>query len=305
VTNKPAPRVSPVLLVVLVVALATGAAASILVAASTAPPPPPGSSSLVMLPQWAIAALSFAVILFILGGLVIWRLSSSRHLEMNRLAVSILAVILLGMFFVIAARVVGFGGQVGTGTGSGGGNSTSGANGTNPLHGGNLTGPGGQITLFPNVPGWVPFVILGVVVLLIVVVGIPQTRRYLADRREISASRRRTAVSVPSGMREALTRASAELDLGGDPRFVILALYGRMLQYLQPMVGAIETSTPEEIRAAHLVRLGVRPEAASTLTHLFEEARYSTHPMGPAESARAQGAVRATLDDLARRTSPE
>ena len=101
-----------------------------------------------------------------------------------------------------------------------------------------------------------------------------------------------------------IPRASVELEEGGDPRSAILALYTEMLVHLRPRVGSVETATPEEIRATHLVRLGVRPEEAHILTRLFEEARYSTHPLGPATSAEAQGALRATLADLDRRTVP-
>jgi hypothetical protein len=306
VTNKPAPRISWVLLVVLVVALATGAAASILVAASTAPPPSSGTASLVILPEWTIAAISWGVVALVVGSLVVWRLTSGPSSALTRVAVSILAVVLLGVLFVVGARFLGVGGMVGPG-GSGGvadGNSGTPPNNTTVITG-QLNGTGGEIVLFPSLPGWVPLAVLGIVVLLVVVVGVPQTRRYLAERREGGVMRRRTEVTVPAGMREALTRASTDLDLGGDPRAVILALYAAMLTHLQPMVADLGTSTPEEIRAAHLVRLGVRPEAARTLTRLFEEARYSTHPMGPAESVRAQEAVRATLDDLARRTFHE
>jgi hypothetical protein len=305
VTDTPAPRFSWVLLVVLVAALATGAAASILIGASTSPPPPPGPAPLVDLPFSVLGYVGMGFLAAVVVSLVVWRLTSSSHPAMNRAIVSVLVVIFLGILFVVAARSLGLGGPLGGSGGGTVGNTTSSSNSTSSGSGGILTGPGGQIVLFPSVPGWVPLVILIAVVLIVVVVAVPQTRRYLSERRERGATRRRSSATVPAGLQEALARASDELSVGGDPRLVILALYGQMLLRLQPMVGAIETSTPEEIRAAHLVRLGVRPEAARTLTRLFEEARYSTHPMGAEESARAQEAVRATLDDLARRTSRE
>jgi hypothetical protein len=303
VTKKPAPRVSWVLLLVLFVALAIGAAASILASASVAPPPPSHSVSLVVLPNWVIATVSWGVVALVVGGMIVWRLTSGPSSTLTRMAVTILAVVLLGIAFLVAVHFAGYGQFVGVGGSppSLGGNGTHGSNNSTPIKG-NLNGTGSGVIVFPSVPGWAPFLVLGFVVLLVVVVGVPQTRRYLADRRERGAVRRRSLGPVSAGMRQALTRASSELDLGGDPRVAILALYASMLQQLQPMVGDIGTSTPEEIRATHLVRLGVRPEAARTLTRLFEEARYSEHPMGPAESARAQEAVRATLDDLARRT---
>lgn len=307
--KKPAPRVSWVLLVVLLVALATGAAASILVAASTAPPPSSSSSSLVYFPQWVVSAVAFGVLAVVVGVLLFWRLTSgpsASNPTLTRFALAILVIVLLGTLFMIGVRFLGGSGLIGPGgsTPAGSGNSTSPSNTTTSY--GNLNGTGsGHIALFPSVPGWVPFVILGIVVLVVVLVGVPQTRRYLTERREAGAVRRASTARASTGMREVLSRAAAGLDVGEDPRVVILALYAAMLQQLQPMVDNIGTSTPEEIRVAHLVRLGVRPEAARTLTRLFEEARYSTHPMGPAEGARAQEAVRATLDDLARRTFRE
>ena len=304
-TARSAPRVSWVLLVILVAALATGAAASILIGASTAPPPPPGPASLIDLPISVIGYVGMGFLVAVIATMVIWRLTSDRNTQMNRVGVSLLIAIFLGILFVFGARVIGVGGPIGGSGVATGGNSTSTSTNSSASHGGNLTGPGGQIALFPNLPVWVPFVVLLAVVFVVVVVGVPQARRFLSERREREEAKRRPAAVVPPGIREALVQASAALDLGGDPRGVILALYGQMLLHLRPMVGDVETSTPEEIRASHLERLRVRPTAARTLTRLFEEARYSTHPMGAEESARAQEAVRATLADLDRRTPDE
>ena len=301
-TNRPATRVSWVLLVVLVAALATGAAASILVSASTAPPPPAGPAPLVLLPAWVIGAASLGVLLFVLSSMVLWRLTSGSSPVMSKITVSILVAILVGIVFVLGARFLGVGGPVGPNSMPAG--TTNSSAGTNTTSGTNVSGSGGYISLFPTLPGWVPIVVLGFVVLIVAVVLVPQGRAYLADRRVRGASRRAPTEPVPKGVREALSRASAELDLGGDPRLVILALYSELLERLRPMVSDLEASTPEEIRATHLIRFRVRPEAAATLTRLFEEARYSTHPMGPDAGARAREAVRTALDDLDRQGFP-
>lgn len=303
-SGKNAPRVSWILLVVLVVAVATGAAASILVSASTVPPRP-SPSSLVYLPGWVVTVLSVALIVFIIGSFVVWRITAGPSSNLTRMALTVLVVVLLGTFFILGAKFLGAGNWIGPGgyTPSNGGVSAPGQNSTNVT--GSTHGPGGNITWIPGLPGWVPIVLIFLVVVLVVVIGVPRTREYLAERHERSVARRRIEGTVPPGMRDALARASTDLDLGGDPRTVILALYAAMLAQLRPMVDNLPTSTPEEIRATHLLRLGVRPEAARTLTRLFEEARYSTHPMGPEESARAREAVRATLDDLSRRTQGE
>lgn len=300
-TKPPAPRVSWVLLVVLVAALATGAAASILVSAATAPPNPP-PASLLILPEWLVSVLLAGVIVVFALFLIILRLASAQSGRMTRVTTMILVAILLGILFVIAFRTLGVGGPIhvtSSGGTSAGNNSTT--NSTPIAPGGTVGGPGGQIVLFPNVPAWVPFVLLGAIVLVAALVAVPQVRGYIFQRREDRRVGRASVREVPPGVREALAQASSALDLGDDPRAVILALYRAMLEHLQPMVEDLGASTPEEIRVSHLIRLGVRPDEARTLTRLFEEARYSTHPLGPETSARAQKALRATLDDLDRR----
>jgi len=305
VTRRPTHGVSWSLLVVLVVALATGAAASILVGAPTAPPPAQGSVSLVYLPQWVITAVSLGFVALIVGSLVLWKISSGPSSLLTRQAVTILVVVLLGIVFVFAMRAFGSGnggflvGPGGSTSGTGPGTTTNITNVTGSANG------SGHITFLPGLPGWVPMVLLVAIVLIVAIVAVPQTRRYLIERHERMVARRGYDAATALRMRSVLGQASTDLELGGDAREVILALYAAMLRELQPMADDLGPSTPEEIRSAHLVRLGVQPEAARTLTRLFEEARYSTHPMGPTERTRAQEAVRSTIDDLARRTFAE
>ena len=299
---NPSPnRISLVLVIVLVAAMATGAAASILVGASTAAPPTSGPTSQVLLPLWVFLAGVFGLLAVIIVSWIMTRLTSEAKGVSNRVLVSVLLTILIVSLFIVGLRVFGVGGPPPPTSTTVISNTTnaSGSTGSSPGNFTNLSGLGAY-DLFPSIPAWVPFVVLGFVVLVLVIVVVPHTRRYLAERQERLPSKRGAAAS-PAGVRAALTRASAGLDLGEDPRTVILALYSEMLLHLQPMVGSVETNTPEEIRAVHLAHLGVRPGAARTLTRLFEEARYSLHPMGPKESARAQDAVRATLEDLDRR----
>jgi len=301
-STKPAPRrASWALLVILVVALAIGAAASILVEASTAPPPPSGTASLVMLPDWMITDISFAMIILFFGTLVIYRLGRGPAQPLGRFTATVLVAILIGILLVALTHFLGGGGVLGGG-GGGGGSSGGAGKGANPPPTGSLSGPGGVIVI-PGLPAWVPFVALGVIVLAVALVATPYVREYV-EARQAERARRGRAESVPEGLRGALAQASTELDLGDDPREVILRLYAEMLRELQPMVTDIGPSTPEEIRSNHLVRLGVRAEAARTLTRLFEEARYSPHPMGETEGARARRAVRETIEDLTRRPSP-
>lgn len=296
------PRVSWVLLVIVVAALAIGAAASILVSAASAPAPSSGPAQLIFLPPWLLTAASIGFLAFVGGSLVLWRLSGGPGQSLNRPAVVILAVILAGLIFVLVVHFLGLGGSLAGTTNS---TTSHGQNGSTPppppSHSQNVTGSGGVMT-WPGLPPWLPFVVLAAVVLLVVVVAVPELRRYVAERRGGAATR--PVLAEARGVREALTQASTALSQGEDPRVVILALYAALLARLQPMVLGLDTSTPEEIRTVHLRRLGVRPGPARTLTRLFEEARYSSHPMGAETSRRAQEAVGAVLDDLDRRDFP-
>jgi len=295
-------RASLVLVIVLVAALSAGAAASILAGASTKPPPTSGPTSELLLPLWVFLVAVLGMLGVICVTWVLVRLSSPKGWSNSALMNALFAVLVISLF-IVGLRVFGVGGPPPpASTSNATTNSSSPPVTTLPTNVSNVSGIGAY-TLFPNIPPWVPFVVLAFVVLLLVVVAVPQTRRYLSERHERLVPRTGSEPEPP-GVRAALSRASAELDLGADPRLVILALYSEMLMHLLPMVGSVDTSTPEEIRTAHLVRLGVRPEAARTLTRLFEEARYSTHPMGLQESARVREAVRATLEDLNRQALP-
>ena len=293
-----APRVSWVLLVVVVAALAVGAAATVLVNAAGASPPSSGPTSLIYLSPWEVTIASTALLVLFFGWtFVVMRIGRTSNSTLNRMSITALMAILLAVIFLVVIHVFNFGGAL-----FGSGNSTgqpppgstpppgSGGNGPTP-------GQGGVVTI-PNLPAWVPFVILAGILLLVVLVAVPTARDLLEERRRGrgDASRAQHANDV----RAALSQASADLDLGADPRETVLALYAGLLARLRPMAMEIDTSTPEEIRTGPLERLGVRPEAARTLTRLFEEARYSTHPMGAEAGNRARRAVRVALEDLDR-----
>jgi hypothetical protein len=90
----------------------------------------------------------------------------------------------------------------------------------------------------------------------------------------------------------ALDDAVDALDFDGPPRQVIIACYRAMTRRLA-RAGAEPTAAdaPEELleRAA---RSGlVVPQPARELAALFQEARFSTHPVGPAQQRRAAAAL--------------
>ena len=297
-TPRPS-RVSWVLLVAVVAAFAVGAAASILVGAATAPAASSGPVSLIYLPPWLLTLASFGFLAFFGISLFMMRMQSDSKFAPSQFAVRVLMVVLLAVVFLLAAHA--FSASGGVPASSPVSNSTG--NSPPPSGGGGhyLNGTGG-VDVWPGLPPWLPFVVLAVAVLLVVVVVAPGVRAYLEDRRE-----GKSAAPTPADVakvRSALARAAKDLDEGQAPRDVILGLYAALLARLHPMAFGLDASTPEEIRAVQLERLGVRRDPARTLTRLFEEARYSEHAMGSESSRAAQDAVREVLADLDRRESP-
>ena len=87
---------------------------------------------------------------------------------------------------------------------------------------------------------------------------------------------------------DAVQTAIADLELGGDVRTVVLACFQRFCVLLGARgITAQLALTPRELEGLAVARLGVAPDASETLTSLFEEARYSEHPLGEEARGRA------------------
>ena len=291
-------RTSPVVLVLVGVALAVGAAASLVAGAASASAFHSPVDTEVAIPLSALEVV-FVLICSFLVGVVVWmRLQADQATVPGRVVVGILVLFAVAILFVAILQVAPGGGGFdspgfGNGTGTNPGNNT-----VSP--GGNLTGPGGVIQFF-HLPSWALFVGIAVLLLVVGAVAIPRAWAFVAEREPDGPRRRATPAEV-AAVRTALATAAESLDQGHDPREVIIALYARLLARVGPIVGGVDVDTPEEIRMLHLVRLGIRDTAAETLTRLFEEARYSSHPMGPEAAERAWGAIGDARDDLARLT---
>jgi hypothetical protein len=297
----PSVRASPVLLVVVLVALAIGAAASLLAGAAASPSYHSGPDSELIIPIWGLES-AFLVAFAVVVGVVIWVRLSTVSSTPGRVAVMALVVLLVGILFVVVLQSVGGSGGFPTG----GGNST-GAGGssnlTNPGTNGSLSGPGGVLAPL-HVPAWSLFVVVAAVALLVAGLAAPRLWGLWTGRDRDGPSSRAPAAAEVEALRSALSSAAQALDVGTEPRDAIVALYATVLARVDPLVGGVDSDTPEEIRALHLVRLGIGASEAETLTRLFEEARYSTHPMGVEAADRARTAITRALADLAREPSP-
>jgi amino acid transporter len=295
------PRPSLLLVLLLVCALSVGAAVALLTSARSAGPPPPvGPTTELVLPAWVVSAVIIAFALAIFAPLVIARIrSGGSGGSLNRFVVAAFGFFLAACIVLV---LIHFFGGLGGGTPSGvtlpspaGNNST-----TPPPNGSNtpVGGPGGVLSYNLALPSWTLFLVASIALVLVAVVALPPLAEYLEDRREAGQRRRRSA-AARAEVRQALRRAAEELGGALDPRATVLALYATLLARIAPMTTDLDFATAEEIRRRDLVRLGIRASAAEDLTRVFEEARYSSHPMGSESVARATAAIRAAEEDLA------
>lgn len=294
-----APRPSPsssLWLLVLGLGITVGVAAALLSGVFT-PPGAPATSTTVgpgnQIVLWIAEIVPIAAIAFF----IFFRLTRETAPVPGRLIAPALIVILILVVFVLLVRVnlissnTPLTKQV-----------PPGLNQTNQSYyspGGNYTnatsfGWGGMVNFLGiNLPLWAAVSIGAAIVIAVGVVATIFVLRFPGRQRPMGPS------TPAGGVRIELESAARALDEGtGDPRQVLIALYARLLRRLEPAVGDLATSTAEEIRSHYLIRLGVQPATADEITRLFELARYSSHPIGPAEVARARAVLAAAIGDL-------
>jgi Domain of unknown function (DUF4129) len=109
------------------------------------------------------------------------------------------------------------------------------------------------------------------------------------------------ATTEQSALAEAVAAAEEELDShGDDTRAAIIAAYTAMERHLVASGTARQVSdTPSDFVMRALAASRVSRGAATRLTDLFREARFSRHPMAPAARADAARALARVADDLA------
>ena len=150
--------------------------------------------------------------------------------------------------------------------------------------------------LAPHFPVTVLLYALLVAVLLAgVAVSIRWARR-LRLRLPIALRAGEVIAEDPEQLREAVESGRSALRTVDDARAAIIACYLAMEQSLAERGTARSLAdTPDELLARARAGGVVRGTAASRLTALFYEARFSSHPLGPAQREAAEQA----LDELA------
>jgi uncharacterized membrane protein YidH (DUF202 family) len=142
-------------------------------------------------------------------------------------------------------------------------------------------------------PAWLPWTALGIVALAITA-GVSML--WLTRPRPSTDADDAGATSA------AVDAAIGALDAGSDPRHAVIAAYAAMQATLgRHGVVRSPAEAPREYLRRVLVERGATEREAATLTGLFEEARYSTHPI----TERVREVALSALRSLRRRLPAE
>jgi len=296
------PGRAPWLLYVLLgLAVLVGVVASLLSGASPSPPPTHAGQLTVELPAQVWGLLMLSPLLVGVGVLIARRFTegTSRLSSRDLAAFAVLIVFLLLVVYLL--HPVGSGAQgtisISKGQGPGCGNCSKVPPPPPPPHNsspknGTAVAPSFVVNLGP----WVLWLLVLGVTAIVAALAVPGVISRLADRSSRPPRRPPAGPAVQS----ALADAAAAIDRGEDPREVVVRLYIRLLDEVAPRFGDVSVLTPDEIRSAALLPLGVSPPPAEALTRAFEEARYSTHDIGEDDASRFREAIRTAEVDLAR-----
>jgi hypothetical protein len=162
----------------------------------------------------------------------------------------------------------------------------------------NAANGGGPATaVFPIAAGW-PIDLALVGLLLAAVLAIVLLLR--RSRRVDWATEDDTSGGPRASAAVAVSRTIQDLEAGRDVRSAILVCFQRFCELLGSR-GITEQGalTPRELEALAVHRLRVSSKDSRILTGVFEEARYSTHPLGEPDRQRALqslGQIRAALE---------
>ena len=275
----------------LLAAVLFGAAAAFLSGPPQVPPSPGSREFLGYSSEFGFQLLGLGIFVAV-AGVILWSRRGGTMPFGGRPLVTFAAVFLVALLFLILARFVASGGDIGrfaTNRSSGGPSSTPPPSG----NASNLTLPIGIPPVAPGIPGWIVYAGLIAAAAVAALVLLP---------RWVEAARERAAVAAPAPppaadatLREAL--ATLEDTTERDPRAKIVRLYGQLLSRVAPRIAPVEPMTAREIELECVRQLHMSAATSAELRELFEEARYSTHPMDEGIVARARRLLTRGLDE--------
>jgi hypothetical protein len=141
-----------------------------------------------------------------------------------------------------------------------------------------------------ELPAWLPWTLLGIVAVA-VLLGV-----WVALRRSRAPTDESQGTPAP---RAAVEAAISALDSTRDPRQAVIAAYAAMERtFAARDLGRLAPEAPREYLTRVLTVSAAPADQAATITRLFEEARFSTHPIPETARTRtlaALSALRATM----------
>lgn len=138
-------------------------------------------------------------------------------------------------------------------------------------------------------PSWLPWTVLAII-LAAVVAGVALLVVLLVVRRR--ARPEPEGCSERGAVQAAIEAATGALQTASDPRAAVIAAYAAMERALAARgVARARAEAPREYLRRALGAAGGAESEARTLTALFEEARYSTHPIPARIRDRARSAL--------------
>ena len=171
-------------------------------------------------------------------------------------------------------------------------------------------GPPGDVPPAPSPPTSSPSDLLGyfyvatVVFLVVLIIGSLVAGRRRGGPADI-ADTNPERLTEPQAPSETLARAAevglAEVgDMSMEPRRAIIACYAAMERELANVPGAIpqDFDTASEVLARAVERNALRPDSATELVDLFDEARFSPHVMTEVHREAAVGVLQRVLGEL-------
>lgn len=159
----------------------------------------------------------------------------------------------------------------------------------------------------PGPPAWLPWALVAIVLLWAAVrlaievrsgrIGWRPRRRAAPNEAAVEAAHEDDAVVA----REALAAAFVPLSEPADPRAAVIEAYVRLEHVLAAhRLGRRASEAPREYLRRVLGEQDVPADSLATLTALFEEARFSRHPIpesAPRRAARELASARAALGE--------
>ena len=152
------------------------------------------------------------------------------------------------------------------------------------------------MTALPTVSGLPAglFLAAALAVALVILVWFLQLGKFLRPHADVVSSQSPRQAAV-----DAVAATIQEIELGGDVRTAILACFDRFCRLLGERGFRDQAPlTSRELESLAVRGLRVPEESAEALTSLFEEARYSEHPLGPADRERAVESLRRIRSSL-------